>query len=223
MLTWWQIPVPGGTTRSPRNADCPQRRNWYRSRLRRYSSSILRSSTPGRPKWSAITEWSITSSAGRSGLILAGSPPSPAIASRMTARSTMHGTPVKSCISTRAGVNWISADGCAAGSHPASASIWAAVTIRPSSFRSRFSSSTFRLNGSRAQPATRLSRTISYVASPTVSRSRAPKLLLVNLSSWMADAAQGRQRRLPGPGSPYPRPPSGDLARIACRARVECA
>ena len=70
---------------------------------------MLRSSASGRPKWSAITEWSMISSAGRSGLILAGSPPSAAIASRIAARSTMHGTPVKSCSSTRAGVNWISA------------------------------------------------------------------------------------------------------------------
>src|SRR5205085_3313609 len=70
-----------------------------------------------------------------------------------------------------------------------------------SSFRSRFSSSTFRLNGRRAEPATRLSRTISYVASPTVSRSRAPKLLLVNLSSWMAHAAQEQAARLTLPGA----------------------
>src|SRR6185437_5199809 len=40
-LTWWQIPVPGGTTRSPGSACCPQRRNAYRSALRRYSRSML--------------------------------------------------------------------------------------------------------------------------------------------------------------------------------------
>ena len=93
------------------------------------------------------------SSTGRSGLIRAASPPSAAIASRIAARSTMHGTPVKSCSSTRAGVNWISADGSAAGSQPASARTCAAVTSRPSSLRSRFSSSTFRLNGSLAAPS----------------------------------------------------------------------
>jgi hypothetical protein len=70
----------------------------------------------------------------------------------MAARSTMHGTPVKSCMSTRAGVKPISADGSAAGSQPASAWIWPAVIIRPSSLRSRFSSSTLRLNGSRPAP-----------------------------------------------------------------------
>ena len=119
---------------------------------------MLRSSASGRPKWSAMTEWSMISSTERSGLIRAGSPPSAAIASRIAARSTMHGTPVKSCSSTRAGVNWISAAGSAAGSQPASASIWAAVTSRPSSLRSRFSSSTLRLNGSRAEPPTASSR-----------------------------------------------------------------
>ena len=53
----------------------------------------------------------MTSSAGASGLILAGSPPRSVIASRMVARSTTHGTPVKSCMITRAGVNWISSLG----------------------------------------------------------------------------------------------------------------
>ena len=49
-LTWWQIPVPGGTTRRPGSACWPQRRNAYRSALRRYSRSMLRSSASGRPK-----------------------------------------------------------------------------------------------------------------------------------------------------------------------------
>ena len=40
------------------------------------------------------------------------------------------------------------------GRQLASASIWAAVTFAPSSVRSRFSSSTFRLNGSRSAPST---------------------------------------------------------------------
>ena len=68
------------------------------------------------PKMSAMTEWSMTSSAGASGLIFFGSPPSSAIASRIVARSTMQGTPVKSCMTTRAGVNWISWSGSAVGS-----------------------------------------------------------------------------------------------------------
>ena len=57
------------------------------------------------PNTSAMTEWSITNSAGASGLTFEASPPSETIASRIVARSTMQGTPVKSCITTRAGVN----------------------------------------------------------------------------------------------------------------------
>src|ERR1019366_9248040 len=68
-----------------------------------------------------MTEWSMTSSPGMSGLILAGSPPKAAIASRMATRSTTHGTPVKSCSSTRAGVYAISLPRAAPGSHDASA------------------------------------------------------------------------------------------------------
>ncbi len=60
------------------------------------------------PKKSTITEWSMTRSTGLSGLIFSGSPPSLARASRMAARSTTAGTPVKSCISTRAGRKLIS-------------------------------------------------------------------------------------------------------------------
>ena len=52
---------------------------------------------------STITEWSMTRSTGTSGLIFCGLAPSFAVASRIAARSTTAGTPVKSCISTRAG------------------------------------------------------------------------------------------------------------------------
>ena len=62
-----------------------------------------------RPTTSAITEWSMTSSTGTSGLTLAGSPPRASRASRMAARSTTPGTPVKSCMRTRSGVRAISA------------------------------------------------------------------------------------------------------------------
>ena len=62
---------------------------------------------------STCTEWSITSSTGISGLIAPGSPPWSRIASRIAARSTTHGTPVKSCSSTRAGAKEISRDGSA--------------------------------------------------------------------------------------------------------------
>ena len=65
------------------------------------------------------------------------------LASRIAARSTTHGTPVKSCRITRAGVKAISYDGVAAGSHSSSASISARVTFTSSSERSRFSSRIF--------------------------------------------------------------------------------
>src|ERR1044071_8744271 len=57
----------------------------------------------------------MTSSAGMSGLILVGSPPRACMASRIAARSTTAGTPVRSCRMTRAGVNWISVSGSLAG------------------------------------------------------------------------------------------------------------
>ena len=96
----------------------------------------------------------MTSSAGASGLILLGSPPSSCIASRMVARSTTHGTPVKSCMMTRAGVNWISMSGSTVGSHAASERMWSAVMFLPSSVRSRFSSRIFSEYGSLWLPST---------------------------------------------------------------------
>ncbi len=86
----------------------------------------------------------MTSSAGASGLTLVGSPPRSRTASRMVARSTTQGTPVKSCISTRAGVNWISTLGSAVESQPPRARMWSAVMLAPSSVRSRFSSRIFK-------------------------------------------------------------------------------
>jgi hypothetical protein len=143
---------------------------------------------------SAITEWSITSSAGASGLTLVVSPPSRSTASRMVARSTTHGTPVKSCMITRAGVNWISVDGSAAGSQPPSARTWSAVMFWPSSVRSRFSSRIFRLYGSRSAPSTTDSRKISCDVSPTVSVPWAPKLF------WLAgEVTSTLLSRLPAP------------------------
>ena len=75
------------------------------------------------PNSSTCTEWSITSSAGCSGLISPGSPPNAFIASRIAARSTTAGTPVKSCSSTRLGMNAISCDGTLLLFHPVSARI----------------------------------------------------------------------------------------------------
>ena len=61
------------------------------------------------------------------------------------------GTPVKSCMTTRAGVNWISVSGSASGPSAASARMWSAVMFAPSSVRSRFSSSIFRLSRAAAR------------------------------------------------------------------------
>ena len=61
------------------------------------------------------------------------------MASRIAARSTTAGTPVKSCMSTRAGTKAISLDGSAFGSQVARASMSSAVTFTPSSWRNRFS------------------------------------------------------------------------------------
>ena len=129
MFTWCTIPVPGGTTLNWLNASWPQRRKPNRSRLRWNSNSTLRSNASGRPNTSAITEWSMTSSAGTSGLIRPGSPPRSRIASRMVARSTTAGTPVRSCMITRAGLNWISVSGSACGSQDASAVTWSARDV----------------------------------------------------------------------------------------------
>ena len=62
----------------------------------------------------------------------------------------MAGTPVKSCITTRAGVNAISLLGSALASQVASASMSCARIDSPSSLRSRFSSRILSENGSRA-------------------------------------------------------------------------
>ncbi len=65
---------------------------------------VLRGAS-GVAKTSIWTEWSITRSTGTSGFTFAGSPPSRMMPSRIAARSTTAGTPVKSCIRMRAGLN----------------------------------------------------------------------------------------------------------------------
>ncbi len=92
----------------------------------------------------------MTSSAGTCGSITDGSPPMSAMASRMAPRSTTHGTPVKSCSTTRAGVKAISSLGSDRWSHFAIFSTSSLWTASPSSLRRTFSSSTFSENGRRA-------------------------------------------------------------------------
>ena len=86
----------------------------------------------------------MTSSDGICGLIWLALPPSLPTASRIAARSTTHGTPVKSCSTTRAGMKAISVSGSALQSHCATASMCSLPTVMPpSSWRSRFSSRIF--------------------------------------------------------------------------------
>ena len=49
MLTWWTIPLPGGTTRRLAKACSAHRANRYRSALRSYSMARLAASAPGVP------------------------------------------------------------------------------------------------------------------------------------------------------------------------------
>jgi hypothetical protein len=112
-----------------------------------YSMSTFLANEEAVPEDSAMTEWSITSSTGTSGLTRVGSPPMDTSASRMAARSTTAGTPVKSCMRTRSGVKAISVDvdppDAWRDAHPATASMSGAWTCRPSSWRSRFSRTIF--------------------------------------------------------------------------------
>ena len=74
------------------------------------------------------------------------------IASRIAARSTTQGTPVKSCSRTRAGMKEISFSDAAVAFHCATARMSSAFTNALSSRRSRFSSRIFIEYGSRETP-----------------------------------------------------------------------
>ena len=94
----------------------------------------------------------MTSSTGCSGLTRDGSPPSLTTPSRIAARSTTAGTPVKSCSSTRAGMNAISRSAPLLTSHAASVATSSVLTKASSSRRSRFSSRMRSEYGSFATP-----------------------------------------------------------------------
>ena len=89
----------------------------------------------------------MTRSAGTSGLTRAGSPPRSAIASRMTARSTTAGTPVKSWRTTRAGMNGISASAAGPAARRRGSRRPASATIPPPAWRSTFSSRILSVTG----------------------------------------------------------------------------
>ena len=108
-LTWWTMPVSGGTALKLLKACWPQRRNWYRSLFRANSSCALRQRGVG-PAEVIDLHRVVDDELDRLQRVDArrGRRPSRATPSRMAARSTTAGTPVKSCSSTRAGVNAIS-------------------------------------------------------------------------------------------------------------------
>ena len=83
----------------------------------------------------------MTRSTGTSGSTRAGSPPARATAARIAARSTTAGTPVRSCMITRAGMN-ARFEPAAASGHDASDRTSASLTCSDPARRSRFSSST---------------------------------------------------------------------------------
>ena len=129
IFTWWTIPEPGGMISMLWNAVDPHLRQANHSLFLSNSSSMLACTALSDLTTSAVTEWSITRSAGTwthkcrtkydytkknprkigflpkkkrdktrhtIGLILSGSSPNWDIASRMLAKSTRTGTPVKS-------------------------------------------------------------------------------------------------------------------------------
>src|SRR6266481_891888 len=121
----------------------------------------------------------MTSSAGKRGLMSFGFPPMCLTASRIVARSTTAGTPVKSCSKTRAGINAISF-WATPGVQVASVRMSSARTKRPSSQRRRFSGSMRREKGNLARLvmpcfSSVSRRWISKVCAQTLSWSRVPK------------------------------------------------
>jgi hypothetical protein len=78
------------------------------------------------------------------------------MASRIVAKSTIAGTPVKSCMITLAGVYGISILGSVFSFQLATAFMWSLVTFIPSSVLKRFSRSIFKLKGRDLDPETLL-------------------------------------------------------------------
>src|SRR5271157_2772379 len=143
----------------------------------------------------------MTRSAGSSGLARCGSAPMAASASRMAARSTTHGTPVKSWSSTRAGMKLISLE--LAPSPRATNATSSVETRRPSSCRSRFSSRILVEKGRRATWPTPVSsrrerRKHSYCAFPTRSLAAAPKLFFDISLIIVAGASSSQSGACPG-------------------------
>ena len=93
-LTWWQIPVPGGTTLKLLKAFWPHLRNAYLSPFLENSFSTFWLNDYPDAYSSTITEWSITKSTVDNGFILFGSLFFSLTASLIAARSAIAGMPV---------------------------------------------------------------------------------------------------------------------------------
>ncbi len=130
------------------------------------------------PNRSAITEWSITSSAGASGLIRRGVAAElddglahrGEVDDRGDAGEVLHDDPRggELDLGVRLGVGPPAGERLDLGG----------VTFAPSSVRSRFSSRIFRLNGSRSAPSTAAREKMSKLFSPTVSRAAGSEAVL---------------------------------------------
>ena len=100
------MPAPGGTTRKLlERALAPAQEAVALAVALELGLDVLALGIGRCRSTSTMTEWSITRSTGTSGLTCSGEPPSVVMPSRMAARSTTAGTPVKSCIRMRAGRN----------------------------------------------------------------------------------------------------------------------
>ena len=86
-----------------------------------------------------MREWSITRSTGSRGLMISGSFPMAATASRIEARSATAAPPVRSWSSTLAGIQGMSPPSLPAGLQLAAVTTSSSVTISPSLRRSMFS------------------------------------------------------------------------------------
>ena len=93
-LTWWHIPVPGGTILKLLNACCPHLRKEYLSAFRLNSISTFSFNEFLFANLSTCTEWSITKSTDDNGLIVLGSLFFSFTASLIAAKSATAGIPV---------------------------------------------------------------------------------------------------------------------------------
>ena len=128
---------------------------------------------------STCTEWSMTSSTAASGLIRPGSPPRSRIASRIAARSTTAGTPVKSWRRTRPGREGDLREGSSVATQPGDGLDVGVRDAHAVLVRRTFSSRMRSVYGRRATscaPAARRAGRSRARVPPTLSVERAPKL-----------------------------------------------